>query len=58
MNEQEFREEMRKRECKFVKNELLPLGGYWKDAEGRCYYARSVGDAKGSEAATKLKEKK
>lgn len=25
---------------KFVKERLLPLGGYWRDSRGTCYYAK------------------
>lgn len=24
----------------FVKERLLPLGGYWRDAKGNCYYVK------------------
>jgi hypothetical protein len=40
MNEEEMRAYTLERGWKFVRVPVLPLGGYWKDSTGNCFYVR------------------
>jgi hypothetical protein len=40
LSAEQVREQAKIQNWVFVRERLLPLGGYWRDSAGQCYYAK------------------